>query len=376
LNEIESLENHGFAIPLVVWRQRGQFCMLLPLAENNLKAYLQSTPQPRRSKRTIKAIIKQIMGLVEALNHMHLTRDLRAPTAEEYLPIDVTQDTSQMTGYHHDLRPENVLVFPDADVGIWKIADFGTARLYAQQCGHNRLFRRQAERDTDYRAPDYELSNDRRHAALYDVWSFGCILLEIMIWLFDIGEDSVQQFRLERLLDDIQGRHASFWMTTNTGVQHRPSVLRRIHSLLERTAAFAPFHHLIYLTKTCLELDRTQRPQAFRVLQTLKIIHREIELKLNTDPEFYIEERRDQNPVADFSTKEMSEWDTVSQGATSTQRTAQWIKSLGSEAPSSNNPPPSRSHTPDSGQAVFSVKPESNGALKQPQEGMEANDIR
>ena len=87
---------------------------------------------------------------------------------------------------HRDLKPGNLLVNEDCDL---KIADFGLARTFSE-----------ADLMTEYvvtrwyRSPEL-LLNARAYSAAVDIWSVGCILMELYNKepLFP-GKDFVHQF--------------------------------------------------------------------------------------------------------------------------------------------------------------------------------------
>ena len=88
---------------------------------------------------------------------------------------------------HRDLKPNNLLVSEDCDL---KIADFGLARTFSE-----------SDLMTEYvvtrwyRSPEL-LLNTSGYTAAVDMWSVGCILMELYNKepLFP-GRDYVHQFR-------------------------------------------------------------------------------------------------------------------------------------------------------------------------------------
>ncbi|CAG8950089.1 hypothetical protein HYFRA_00008323 [Hymenoscyphus fraxineus] len=95
------------------------------------------------------------------------------------------------TGYHHDLRPANILV----NDGIFMLADFGLSKLKPDdQDSKSRL---RGGHD-DYLGPEafneVDLTNGTVGRAL-DVWAFGCILAEVASF---IERRSVEEFRATR----------------------------------------------------------------------------------------------------------------------------------------------------------------------------------
>lgn len=94
-------------------------------------------------------------------------------------------------GYHHDLRPANILVKD----GVLMIADFGLSKMKPDEQDSKTVLR---GGDDDYLGPesfnDYTCTNGVVSRAL-DVWAFGCILTEIASL---IERRSVTEFRDRR----------------------------------------------------------------------------------------------------------------------------------------------------------------------------------
>jgi serine/threonine protein kinase len=104
-------------------------------------------------------------------------------------------DSSDQGGHfrHGDVKPANILVFPEAGklLGILKLADLGLAK------NHTRATRYREDPSTTkfvtrrYEAPEACLG--QKWSRKFDVWSFGCILLETVIWLL-YGQDELDAF--------------------------------------------------------------------------------------------------------------------------------------------------------------------------------------
>lgn len=96
-------------------------------------------------------------------------------------------------GYHHDLRPPNVLVSHDNFI----LADFGLGRLKDADALSHTPYK---PISGDYIAPectDMEEIPQVVNRAI-DVWAFGCLILEVVTYMLR-GSDGIKAFRKRRL---------------------------------------------------------------------------------------------------------------------------------------------------------------------------------
>lgn len=109
---------------------------------------------------------------------------------------------------HRDLKPSNLLLNANCDL---KICDFGLARPTAE----NDQFMTEYVVTRWYRAPEL-LLNSSDYTAAIDVWSVGCIFMELMNRkpLFP-GKDHVHQMRL--LIEVRENKHID--QSRNCGFQ-------------------------------------------------------------------------------------------------------------------------------------------------------------
>lgn len=111
-------------------------------------------------------MILQLRGLAGALSALH--------------------NYSDKGSYRHgDIKPENILRFDDGTaVGILKLTDMGLAKHHtlATQLRAPTTMRYGTARYEPPEVAAFESQSDAR-SRLYDVWSLGCICLELMIWL-------------------------------------------------------------------------------------------------------------------------------------------------------------------------------------------------
>lgn len=124
-----------------------------------------------------------LSGLASALAKTH-----RLVLDEEEHGIQV-----EAIGYHHDLRPPNVLVSHDSFI----LADFGLGSLKDAKALSLTPYK---PISGDYIAPectDMEENSQTVNRAI-DVWAFGCLILEVVTYLLK-GPRGIKDFRGKRL---------------------------------------------------------------------------------------------------------------------------------------------------------------------------------
>jgi hypothetical protein len=184
---------------LLTYSYKGRFHMVFPWADGNLKALWEKTDrrlhhEPQKAD-LLRWISTQILGLARALSRVH------------YFEIDnenfqglSSEDRKRSHGRHGDLKPENILWFKDEGsfMGTLKIADFGFADFHSEHSKSNVCKSDVGGITATYRAPEYDVS--KKVSPQYDIWSFGCVLLEFVVWYLR-GWEGVDGFSMRRLKD-------------------------------------------------------------------------------------------------------------------------------------------------------------------------------
>jgi serine/threonine protein kinase len=236
------------------WSQTGHFFMLSPLARCNLRVYWKNTRPQLSNANFVLWELRQLQGLADGLRYIY-----------------------NLGGWHHDLKAENLLVFEEGDGG-WptlKIADFGSAKIRA---------RRSAPRDesspTDsysqgtsaYEAPDFVIRGETSRP--YDVWTLGCIFMDMLVWTFGSLSSELQTFSNERrrLKGGKLGIDTMFWYVEFDGREYwthwKPSVRKRLQQLedsCDSDQGRAVFKELVLTTSKMLKMDPSKRPKAYEV---------------------------------------------------------------------------------------------------------------
>ena len=181
LDEISGL-NHTNIIQRIAAITRGnkRYFMFQWADGGSLGDFWKGLPRPTLDPQFIKQIMQQLRGLADALNELH---------------------NYEGSYRHGDLKPENILRFRDSTrVGILKIADMGLAKHHAVAT-YLRPATSTRYGTVRYEPPEvvtHKLSEEGR-SRLYDIWSMGCITLELIMWLL-YGYDELMKFN-----DSIKG---------------------------------------------------------------------------------------------------------------------------------------------------------------------------
>ena len=155
--------------------------MLFPVADCDLSAILRNKSYDALQShfQTDCALSRALYSLASAIENVH-----------NYVSGEFNLT---MIGCHYDLSPRNILV----ERNRLFLADFGLSRL--QREGSRSIFKKGAG---DYLAPECEpLVEDNFSKGLIgresDIWSFGCVLLEIFVYQLWQGK-GVEAFRSKR----------------------------------------------------------------------------------------------------------------------------------------------------------------------------------
>lgn len=190
---------------LATYEQFKRYFLIFHWAEADLKRYWRDiNPTPSMDKATVAWVARQCKGIAGGIVKIHQYR-----TTSSKLQ---TQPQITMFGHHGDIKPENVLWFPDHDHertkrGTLKLSDFGLAEFSIHQTMSMKPKSTFAT-SPPYRAPETDLDGTGAIGSSYDIWSLGCLYLEFIAWLIG-GWDLVDSFAFRRMTPDIMmlGQH-------------------------------------------------------------------------------------------------------------------------------------------------------------------------
>lgn len=178
----------------------------------SLENFWEKVPVPALSPQLVQDVLEQLHGLADALVCLHghgngESKDIKSNTDK----LGGDSKANDSGHYRHgDLKPENILRFRCSDqpkkLGTLQIADLGLAR-------HHTMATRDRIGPTSMRFGTVMYESPEGHpvrakakprSRLYDVWSMGCIVLELVIWLL-YGYEGLITFREETRDGSIMG---------------------------------------------------------------------------------------------------------------------------------------------------------------------------
>jgi serine/threonine protein kinase len=169
--------------PIAAYQIGQDRCLIFPWASGgNLGDYWKECEEKSQESNSVKWIVRQFVGICSVLEKLH-----------------------DINCRHGDLKPENILWFrDDNDMGKLQIADLGLAKFHDQEAHTN--VRQEKDIHTSspsgtsrYEPPEMDQERRNRGEARsrrYDVWSMGCIMFELLIWLTS-GYQAVEKLRKE-----------------------------------------------------------------------------------------------------------------------------------------------------------------------------------
>ena len=202
---------------LATFEQSDNYYLIFPWAKADLLGYWKTIKSmPFKDRDTALWLAEQCQGLAEGLykiNHWetYSGRGLLHPDSvpiinskEARAAIQPSKSNSidtvqKLFGRHGDIKPNNILWFPNAGRGVLKITDFGIAHFSTRDSVPAES-RGPVANSPSYRAPECDLPNWMLSPSA-DIWALGCVYLEFITWFFG-GWKGVEDFARRRLAPD------------------------------------------------------------------------------------------------------------------------------------------------------------------------------
>lgn len=249
-----------------------------------------------------------IHGLSEGLHYLHNfgSRPAQAGVNLSY-------------GYHHDIKPRNVLVRGAAFI----LADFGFAKLKGADEDSQTLWK---DTTFEYGAP--ECRNPDSFAAgpvgrALDIWSLACVFSEVLTHLRD-GAQGVVDFRMHRIIEQRYGQTRCFH-----DVETLSSEVTEHLDGMETQTDFSSVRRLITLLRGMFSHEPKARP-------TSEVVHQNLS-HVTTDALVDVVIKSIQRSIDTFATStDQNVFDTnlyITQLRLQCNRLSAWVHALGVRSP-------------------------------------------
>lgn len=255
------------------------------------------------SNENIMWLLKQLRGLAEALKDIHNLSSIGSslPTPSPGPNLVAPQPQMRKSGWHHDLKPENILLYKSLghERGTFQVSDFGSGKIHTYRSGS--VNTRSPIGTLTYEPPEAKLEGATSRP--YDVWSLGCVFLELLIWaVLDYG--AVETFANDRVDRRHPGSQTdlieddSFWQMAESGeITLRKQVVEWITLLGSKVQQQRrqPFKEVLTLVIRMLDPDRRKRIIALDLWNTLDQIYHQKSHDLHDSRDGSLPESDDNN---------------------------------------------------------------------------------
>jgi serine/threonine protein kinase len=228
---------------------------------------------------TPQKLATQLYGLAAALSVIHNQGQPDAKDRSGLLNPGSAADLPSKTGYIHDIKPENLLMFIYEQEGkktYWlRLSDFSCARVadfVASISGKRKAsWRSDSKSGTPvYRAPESMYEKTSRP---YDLWSLGCVYLELLVWYLE-GFDKLKEFRDTREREVRPGGACDegFYYTNDSG----PKPNFHLRDVVQKKMAYViqnsdkDLKHIAEAIPRLLNVNPGERPTADKLARDLK----------------------------------------------------------------------------------------------------------
>ncbi|KAL8347560.1 hypothetical protein RB601_003041 [Gaeumannomyces tritici] len=161
---------------LATFTHRDKYSLIFPSADCDLDHYWKRLGSPKKTPEFTFWVSAQVLGLTEAIHTIHEP------------PNIFLGDPERKFGRHGDLKPENILYYPSADGSKAPdklvITDFGLADVH-RELSKSAVPKNELSYTRSWAPPECDMKGDIN--TLWDIWSLGCIFLDMACWM--LGDD-------------------------------------------------------------------------------------------------------------------------------------------------------------------------------------------
>ncbi|CAG8978538.1 hypothetical protein HYALB_00012269 [Hymenoscyphus albidus] len=275
LKRFSSKDNVHLTKLLVTFSWRDQYYLVFPWADSNLLNYWKQNPVPSipiQDKDLAVWLSEQCLGVAKGLKMIHNLNVLNGSAREVGY---------QKYGRHGDLKPENILWFKDyqqpGGLGTLKISDFGLTRFHGEG---SKSHAENVSLTGTYRPPEYEIA--QLVSQSYDIWSFGCLLLEFVTWYL-LGWEGFDDFSKARMNEDTESivPEDVFFCFVRMGGENgeqlaraKPSVANQINQLYRQShGSDYILEFLKFIEERLIRIDPTKRATCWDIVNKLSELH-------------------------------------------------------------------------------------------------------
>ncbi|KAI1136872.1 kinase-like protein [Hypoxylon sp. FL0543] len=255
---------------LMSYKHNGHYYLLFPWAECDLGRYFERNPNPPRSLQTVQWVSEQCLRIMEAVHLIHFPPGL-----------DRLQPPDRLFGRHGDIKAENILVFKSQSGKMnLVLSDFGLGSVHHDMSKSN-IPNEAVSRTPCFRPPECDMKGGRISRA-FDVWTLGCLFLDLLIWLLG-GEELRLKFEEERFTPYINGYNTLIYFDIVTTEDGQPAYIvkqevKRWFAQLHRHDHCTQFMHefldLIEQKMLIVETNVRKRARTEELLQNLWTFYR------------------------------------------------------------------------------------------------------
>ncbi|KAH8201080.1 hypothetical protein TruAng_004776 [Truncatella angustata] len=236
LQKIKVYRSPHLIKPIAAYSIGNERCLIFPWADggnlDNYWAKLKGLNPKGADTKKVTWFIMQFVGLCSALKELH------------------TSETENCI--HGDLKPENILLFnQDGSQAILQIADLGLAAFHVEANTNMRVASGVRSGTSRYMPPEMDQhGGEKSRGRAYDIWSMGCILLELLVW-FTSGYDALTRFK--------QRTSNYFWTKPVRDYIIHPDVESYMRLAEQKLESDSSFKDILELIRTKLLVNKANR---------------------------------------------------------------------------------------------------------------------